>query len=149
MGHWVVSVWFSFSDDPSQEQEEGRKDLLILTEAAAVFTSVYLKLCPVSVLGPGALCVCARRCWQLQDRYFVLGFCLDSENACERHQGCNPSPSVVRSKHITCDIGSFKHIDDVEYSPAITRLCSDSISTNSSMTSLYFPDEVTDVNSVS
>lgn len=57
MGHWVVSVWFSFSDDPSQEQEEGRKDLLILMEPAAVFTSVYLKLCPVSVLGPGALCV--------------------------------------------------------------------------------------------
>lgn len=49
MGHWVVSVWFSFSDDPSQEQEEGRKDLLILMEAAAVLTSVDLKLCPVSV----------------------------------------------------------------------------------------------------
>jgi hypothetical protein len=46
-GALVVSVWFLFSDDPSQEQEGGRKDLLILMELAAVLTSSYLKPCPM------------------------------------------------------------------------------------------------------
>lgn len=53
------------------------------------------------------------------------------------------------SRHTPCDIWSFKCIDYVEYYPAITGLCSDKIGTNSSVASFYFPDEVTDVNSVS
>lgn len=58
-GALVVSVWFSFSDDPSQEQEEGRRDPLMLMEPSAVFASVHLKSCPVEVLRPRST-VCAQ-----------------------------------------------------------------------------------------
>lgn len=53
------------------------------------------------------------------------------------------------SEHILCDLWSFQHNDGVERYPATARLCSDGVSTNSSMIRLSFPDEVADVNHVS